>query len=122
MKKMKINRRLAFGILDIYFYTSSKNTSISLSEFKRRYWVSYPTIRKFLPIYFEFYKENWFWNRVFLKKIDEYQLYFDWLKKNNSSWGYWKILDLYFSLQYKSVSFFVDKLDFYFGKNKWKLK
>lgn len=120
--KMKINKKLAFGILDIYFYTSSKNTSISLSEFKRRYWVSYPTIRKFLPIYFEFYKENWFWNYTFLKKLDEYQLYFDWLKKNNSSWGYWKILDLYFSLQYKSVSFFVDKLDFYFEKNRWKLK
>jgi hypothetical protein len=34
---MKINRKLAFGILDIYFYTSSKNTSISLSDFKRRY-------------------------------------------------------------------------------------
>lgn len=79
-------------------------------------------LENFLPIYFEFYKENWFWNCTLLKKIDEYQLYFDWLKKNNSSWGYWKILDLYFSLQYKSVSFFVDKLDFYFEKNKWKLK
>lgn len=100
---MKINKNIARWVIDIYLtYYPTEKTYISLKDFSQRYKVSYPTMRKYLPLFFDLRLKASFLNSAthytFLEKKAEIQLYFDCLKKINSSRSYENIMSLFFSL------------------------
>lgn len=97
---IKINKNVVKWVLDLYLNCFHSNTWISMKDFSERYKVSYPTMRKFLPLFFDFDcfgKINSDWNCKYLVKKSEIELYFEHSKSFIPPRDYENIMSLFFS-------------------------
>lgn len=97
---IKINKNVIKWVLELYFKTPNKNTLCRLSDFSFLYNVSYPTMRKFLPLFFNFkrgYSGIFQLNCVILYKKEDLVLLIKVLKSFKDPRSIWNFLGLFLS-------------------------
>lgn len=101
MKKEKINRKVVEWVLDIYLNYPYTLTYICLWDFKEKYKVSYPTMYKYLPLFFKIsdraYVPFKWWAACTLVKLPDLELLFNTLKNLNHSRSFLNFLSLFVS-------------------------
>lgn len=96
----KINKNVIRWVLELYFETPYSNTGCKLADFAVRYNVSYPTMRKFLPLFFDLkcgYSGIFQLNCTILYKKEDLVLLIKVLKSFKDSRSVWNFLDLFLS-------------------------
>lgn len=97
---IKINKNVIKWVLELYFETPYSNTGCKLADFAARYNVSYPTMRKFLPLFFNFkrgYSGIFQLNCVILYKKEDLVLLIKVLKSFKDPRSIWNFLGLFLS-------------------------
>lgn len=101
MKWKKINPKVIEWVLDIYLKYPHTLTYVRLCDFKEKYKVSYPTMYKYLPLFFKISERAYvsfrWWAACTLVKLPDLELLFNTLKNLNHSRSFLNFLSLFVS-------------------------
>lgn len=97
----KVNPKVVYWVLDIYLNYPYSSTSVRLCDFKQKYEVSYPTMYRYLPLFFNISERSYFsyggCSACILTKKQDLELLFNTLKNLNCSRSFLNFLSLFFS-------------------------